>query len=109
MAAGFAFSTRYALGDGFRVDLVLPAAVLTGDLHNPRFGRRRCLRGTRRRRLRRTLTQWDRVSTGLAFGGGYAGWNLARIHIIDFVAFRTDDLHGRLPDSIILPANGPTY
>ncbi len=87
MAAGFAFGTCYALGDGFRIDIILLTAVLTANLHNSCLGRRRCLSRPGRRRLGRTLRQWDRISTGFAFGAGNSGWDLVRVHSVDFFTF----------------------
>ena len=85
MAAGFTFHARNPGRDGFGVDIVFFAAVLTGDLQDRRFGCGRCLRS--RRRLRGRRPQRDGVSAGFAFGAGYSVWNPLGIHIVDFFAF----------------------
>ena len=92
MTAGFTVDARHTFRDGFRVDIVFFAAVLTGDLHDGRFGSGRCL--MRRRCLSRSGPKRDGISTGFAFGSGHSAWNPLRIHIIDFFAFRTGNLHG---------------
>ena len=47
MIAGFTVDACHPCRDGFRVDIVFFAAVLTGDLHDGRFGCGRFFRGRR--------------------------------------------------------------
>ena len=85
MAAGFAFHARNPGRNGFRVDLVLFAAILTGDLHDGHSGCGRCFR--RMRLLRGGRPKRDGISAGFAFGIGHSAWDPVWVNIVDFFAF----------------------
>ena len=79
MAAGLAFSARNACRDRFGTDSVFFATVLTGNMHDGRITQGRCFRCTG--------TQRYGIAAGFAFDAGNSGWNLMRVHLVDFFAF----------------------
>ena len=99
MTAGFAAGAGDALGDDPGFDFKLSAAVLTGDLHHMGWRLRRFLSSVGCFILLPVRPKRDCIPAGLAARCADIGWNLARVHGIDFFAFRTANVHGRLPDS----------
>ena len=86
MAAGLAFRALNARRDRLGTDTVFFTTVLTDNLHDSRITRRRCFRCT--------WTQRYGIAAGFAFGAGNSGWNLIRVHFVDFFTFFTGNLHG---------------